>query len=421
MDEAALGSTVSIIGLVLQAAGALLLVVLFMLMRIHAGRRPFLRAWGTAWVMLVIALFVLVVMFILDPAIITRGYGEFSMANRFGFLGYMLFKLAFMQQLLVGTVGYARHHPSKRQLRASGIAVAILALLLTYLTDGINHIVTLQAPVIIAGMGVCAWLLLSLPAGRRSLGSILTGVLFATIALLWVGYLYTFQEPVLARFTSTGFSLPEVLGRYNSFIDLMLQMLLAYGMVLILMEDAKREIDSAHAELAIAHRELMSESLKDALTGVLNRRAYQLGTGLDHARASFGAMVVLDLDDLKQVNDRYGHAAGDELLRHFAGVLRSAMRPTDKLYRWGGDEFLMVMPRAQAAAVKQRILSLLRDAPPFVLGDDQRFSVKASVGAADYTDGSDMEAALRTADDEMYDLKRSRKSPGNTVPDAWKE
>ena len=142
--------------------------------------------------------------------------------------------------------------------------------------------------------------------------------------------------------------------RYNPYFDLMGHLALGYGMVVLVMEDAKREVDNAHGELAVAHDQLRRASLYDSVTGSMNRRAFQEGLGLEAARATFGAVMMLDTDNLKAVNDQHGHAAGDALLRYLVEVIRSELRGSDKLYRWGGDEFLIVFPGSSATLVKRR-------------------------------------------------------------------
>ena len=117
--------------------------------------------------------------------------------------------------------------------------------------------------------------------------------------------------------------------------------LLGYAMVLVLMEDSKREFDDAQAELRVTHDQLRRAALYDSLTDSLNRRAFAEGVGLEMVRATFGTVVIADLDNLKLVNDRHGHMAGDQIIRRCADVLRATLRPYDKLYRWGGDEFLL--------------------------------------------------------------------------------
>jgi diguanylate cyclase (GGDEF)-like protein len=129
---------------------------------------------------------------------------------------------------------------------------------------------------------------------------------------------------------------------------------------------------------------------------------------LEGARASFGTVVMVDLDNLKTVNDTLGHAAGDELLRAAAEVLRHATRPMDRLFRWGGDEFLLLMPGARAEEVQPlleerigRLSSELRTEAPTPL--------LLSLGSADYADAEGLEAAIRHADDAMYVQKALRK------------
>src|SRR6185503_16718227 len=107
-----------------------------------------------------------------------------------------------------------------------------------------------------------------------------------------------------------------------------------------------------------------------SLTDALNRRAYAEGVGLDMVRATFGTVVLADLDNLKHVNDEYGHAAGDRLIRLCADVLRATLRGYDKLYRWGGDEFLLILPTAHASDVLARLQKSLENAERIIASPD---------------------------------------------------
>jgi diguanylate cyclase (GGDEF)-like protein len=196
--------------------------------------------------------------------------------------------------------------------------------------------------------------------------------------------------------------------RHNSYLDLLLQMLLGYGMVVLLMEDVKRDVDAAHADLAVAHDALQRLALHDSLTGVMNRRAWTEGVGLDAVRASFGTALMLDLDNLKEVNDVHGHAAGDELLRRVAEVLRAAVRPTDRLYRWGGDEFLLLLPGARAADARRRVDEVVARANESLPADSPEV-LQLSVGAAEFAGGEALEPALSRADAAMYEEKSRRR------------
>jgi diguanylate cyclase (GGDEF)-like protein len=177
------------------------------------------------------------------------------------------------------------------------------------------------------------------------------------------------------------------------------------------MEDAKRETDAAHAELAVAHDELKRVALFDSLTGALNRRAWSDGLGLEAVRSSFGTAVMMDLDNLKTVNDLQGHAAGDELLRHVAEVLRGAIRPTDRLFRWGGDEFLVLLAGARATDARRRVEEAVARANA---GEGERLEV--SVGVAEFAGGEELDAAIRRADAAMYDEKSRRRAARAASP-----
>jgi len=126
--------------------------------------------------------------------------------------------------------------------------------------------------------------------------------------------------------------------------------------------------------------------------------------------ATFGTVVLADLDNLKHVNDEYGHAAGDRLIRLCADVLRTTLRGYDKLYRWGGDEFLLILPTAHASDVLTRLQRNLDSVDPVVAGPAGQLAVlRVSLGAADYSSYEQLPGAVERADRAMYDEKARRK------------
>ena len=155
-----------------------------------------------------------------------------------------------------------------------------------------------------------------------------------------------------------------------------------------------------------AHR-----AMHDALTGLPNRVLLRdrLERTLRHPTEPLALMIV-DLDDFKAVNDTLGHAYGDRLLQEVAGRLVGALRPCDTLARLGGDEFAVLLPRAgqpEGARLAERLVATL-DAP-FVL-DGMVLHVRASVGLATHPDhGSDPEDLLRRADIALYCAKSSQR------------
>lgn len=158
-----------------------------------------------------------------------------------------------------------------------------------------------------------------------------------------------------------------------------------------------------HARAARKHRE---DAETDMLTGLLNRRALfeRLGRG---AFAPGHAVIAFDLDRFKSINDRYGHAAGDEVLRRFADALRLNTREGDLAARTGGEEFVLVLRGASlpiATSTAERIRALFAES--HVETDRGRVAATASAGVALAGDGDEgFEHVLNRADDALYRAK----------------
>lgn len=160
------------------------------------------------------------------------------------------------------------------------------------------------------------------------------------------------------------------------------------------------------------HERLAHASLTDELTGLLNRRAYDRRLTEEAARAErYGtelSVVVLDLDNFKDVNDTFGHAAGDSMLRAVGVLLRAELRATDIAARYGGDEFALVLPEVNktgAWAVAEKIRSSLRRLSVDV-GAGEFVSTTCSVGVASVGDSvREPDDLIRAADGALYAAK----------------
>jgi len=169
-------------------------------------------------------------------------------------------------------------------------------------------------------------------------------------------------------------------------------------------------------ENARLHGIVERQALVDGLTGLANRRRAEDSLRAEVARAerlggSVG-LILADLDDFKAVNDEYGHAAGDDVLRGFAEALRATVREIDVAARWGGEEFAVLLPGSDlegAVHVAERLrqaIAARRIAGP----DGAHIAVTASFGVASSGGGRDVEELLRVADEALYEAKRAGKN-----------
>jgi diguanylate cyclase (GGDEF)-like protein len=171
------------------------------------------------------------------------------------------------------------------------------------------------------------------------------------------------------------------------------------------------------------HRIVERQALVDGLTGLPNRRQCEETLASELARLErFGgplAVVVADLDWFKEVNDRHGHPSGDAVLREFAKLLRETLRDVDLAGRWGGEEFLLVLPGtdlAGGALVAERVRAAL--AGRIVLSaDGSPIPVTASFGVASTPPASTAAELFSAADAALYEAKRNGKNRVETAPE----
>src|SRR5690606_16138225 len=184
----------------------------------------------------------------------------------------------------------------------------------------------------------------------------------------------------------------------------------ALRLALVAMTEAQRRIERQEKRI----RELESLSVTDELTGLLNRRGFDmhLGKALAQSRRGErrGVVLMIDLDRFKQINDTYGHAAGDGFLQAVAAVLTADVRECDVVARIGGDEFTVLMTdldgsncAARAQALSDRLNSHSVDWHGTVL------PISASVGYVEYASTDSPSEILQRADELMYLQKNARR------------
>ena len=184
---------------------------------------------------------------------------------------------------------------------------------------------------------------------------------------------------------------------------------------------------AAHAVVALEnarlHRVVERQALVDGLTGLANRRQAEDALASEVARAvrfdSPLAVVLADLDDFKALNDRYGHPAGDAVLRAFAGILEETLRESDLAGRWGGEEFLLLLPgtdAAGAALLAERVRETLAGRA-ILSPDGSAMRVTSSFGVAAHAAGLTEIELVAAADVALYGAKRLGKDRVEGAPE----
>jgi diguanylate cyclase (GGDEF)-like protein/PAS domain S-box-containing protein len=157
-------------------------------------------------------------------------------------------------------------------------------------------------------------------------------------------------------------------------------------------------------------------SMHDVLTGLYNRAYFEEKiTSLELEKAYPVSVVMGDMDRLKAINDSLGHAAGDELLRQTANLLRSAFREDDVVARLGGDEFAVILPGTDQATAERALLRLRRKLAQYNKTAEV-LKVQLSMGVATAVEGMRVAEAMDLADKRMYADKTRRASSG-LIPD----
>ena len=178
------------------------------------------------------------------------------------------------------------------------------------------------------------------------------------------------------------------------------------------LERDREEIRHFAAELAVSNRRLQEVALTDALTGFPNRR-YAIDRMQQEWQAATRSgrplsCMVIDLDDFKQINDRHGHDAGDEVLRAIADALRSALRGQDVICRTGGDEFLVICPETElnaALVCGERLRAAVDALHRVVAGEHLRLSISVGVAMRE-AEMVDLDALIKRADQGAYRAKQ---------------
>jgi diguanylate cyclase (GGDEF)-like protein len=382
------------VGLAIQCVGIVLMALLSLSMR-GSIESPALKCWNGAWVSLSLALLALFAGFHIAP-----GHNLFYSLYFFGEYAFGLMFIGGCRYLAQATRPTARCY-------SLFIPAAVLAALLPYLSRDFNDLFMVQAT-IMAGLFAASFVML-LPAFRRGESSPGLRVMSAALVLLTLDFLH--YLPVFgARKGLWGITVPAGYLQYTSIFDLILEILLGFGTMMVLWEGVRREVEAANRQLTTARDKLELIARMDPLTEALNRHAFHSllsrNSGASESEVD-GCVAVIDIDSLKRINDTLGHSVGDKAIRAVARAVRSLIRADDMLFRWGGDEFLVLMFKLHEDEADRRMRSLNE-----ILEKNSEqwtsapIKITVSSGVSGFRSLSDLSQAIEEADRAMYQSRK---------------
>ncbi|MEO7674151.1 MAG: GGDEF domain-containing protein [Pyrinomonadaceae bacterium] len=378
------------IALIIQITGVILITVLTIFLR-RSLRVVALKYWTYAWLSLSFSLICLRLAFSLeqhsDSLYSLYFFGEYL----FGFL------------LIAGCRSLHGDDELKTPSVLLIIPLCFLAIGLPMLAKDFEAIYNIHS-LVVSGFFLAAFLALR-KSEIRSFGWRVMHVSVALLAADFLAFFFIFTARQFIAF-------PIDFLQFNSVVDLVLETALGFGMVIVILEKFLADFKSANERLEDAHKRLEDLVHTDPLTAAFNRHAFYgfMKTSGEDPTTISGCVGFFDIDGLKEINDNYGHPAGDQAIRAVVRGIREIIRAEDLIYRWGGDEFFVIMVSMDAEMANfrmQRLDTLLSGVR--LEGLSEPIDIGVSCGFSDFEDSTKMEKAIKEADSEMYQRKQIRK------------
>lgn len=378
------------VGLAIQCVGILLITLLSIFMR-SSIKSNALKYWTASWLSLSLSLLSLFIGF------------QFGSQQTIFYSGYFFGEYLFGLLFIAGCRNQATGATLTKKHRYFLLPALAVSIILPYASLDFNDLFMIHAA-ILSALFLVSFLTLQ-RASRAEEAS--PGRRVMSVALLLLALSFLLYVPVFgARKGLWGFTVPLSYLQFTSIFDLLFEILLGFGTVMVLMEGVRHEVELANKKLTEARDQLELLVQMDPLTEALNRHAFHSllrrpESGQDTATS--GSVAVIDIDNLKPINDTMGHTAGDKAIRAVARAMRSLVRADDMLFRWGGDEFLVLMfklPEAEANRRMDQLNRILEENSDRWIG--MRLTVTVSYGVAGFNSLTDLGRAIETADKAMY-------------------
>ena len=380
---------VQVLALLIQAMGAALIGLLCLMLN-RVVRHPALSAWVRGWLSLAGALIALLI----EQALPRSAAATLPL--------YIFGEYLFGYWIIEGCAHFGGRRWSNRWLPRLIASLAAFSIVMPQLIGyEFRAVFTLQS---LALTCIFATALIALaPAARRDPSS--PGLLTMRVALLLLAAIFLGYLPIFIANLATNAPLPMTLLKLSSATHLVFEFVLGFGGAVLVLEQSHQGLAMRNDTLTADNARFRGQAERDALTNTHNRHAFfQM---LDAFKAVdsriWGCAAMIDVDGLKQLNDGFGHVMGDAALIRVASAIQQLVRDDDRLFRWGGDEFLLIALDQDTATVCAQLEQLNA-----VLATPGSVSVQVSYGAVEFGSIGELSDAVRRADLSMYARRRER-------------
>jgi diguanylate cyclase (GGDEF)-like protein len=369
--------------LLVQTAGTVLLFVVFVLLYRKFRRAPFLD-WIASWAFFLVSVGLLWYR--------TQGGG-----GRLVTIALNVFLLAHVFFLLRGVWRFGSDRAVARPVEMLW-AVPILAL-----AWGVSYLPVPEAPIAFVRSGAYLITAIAFARTRGSTGG--RAILFSSF-LVWGMEMAALGTGYLA-----GRGISAERATYGYFLEMVLEMIVGVGIIILLFEASQAQLQQEMQRLVESDSQVKEMGIRDRLTGLYNRHYFNDVIRRELARSRRHgtplSVLLVDVDRFKEINDIRGHAVGDEVLQYVANYLTACVRESDLVFRWGGDEFLILLTQAEEASAAQKSEELSQSLPH--IPGAQQLQPTLSVGWATHRPRAEFPKTLAEADARMYEMKLRRK------------
>ena len=378
----------ALLPLLVQAAGTILLFVVFLLLY-RKFRRPAFLDWIASWGFFLISIGV-------EGALQQTGTADDSRK-----VPYFLLNLALLAHVFFLLRGVSRFRRERSASKPAEMLWILPILGVAWWFSGTN------APDTYISFIRAAAYVVTAVAFARTPGSAGGRVLLSSSFFFWAVERAVFGWAQL-YYGTAGMPKPYA---YGQFFEMFLEMTVGVGIIILLFEASQDELQREMARLVESDTQVKEMGIRDRLTGLYNRHYFndvirrELARSRRHGVAI--SVLLIDVDRFKQINDVRGHQIGDEVLQFVANFLTACVRESDLVFRWGGDEFLVLLTQADEASAAQKAEELSRSLPH--IPGAEHLQPTLSVGWATHRPKAEFPRTLAEADARMYERKLSRK------------